>query len=179
MISSNLFIQSATLLFAFWAEGGINPLIPRTVNLIIFLVVIFLILRKPFAKAMVDRRSEIKAELVKAKAEKAEAEQKLREIETRLSRLDEEIAEIKVNAENEAKAEYDRLLKQAGEEAARLKTMAEREIEGAAKAAQLQLKEFAAAKSVELAEKIIRKEIRPEDNSRLIEDFAKELEEVK
>src|SRR5688572_31792616 len=101
MISSIIFLQSASFLFAFWAEGGINPLIPRTVNLIIFLVILFFILRKPFAKAMADRRSEIKAELAKAKAEKEEAEQKLREIEARLSRLDEEVAEIKANAERE------------------------------------------------------------------------------
>lgn len=181
MIDPNLFTQSkaAALFFAFtWAEG-LNPVIPKTVNLLIFLIVLFLILRKPFIKAMQDRREGIRAELVRAKAEKAEAEEKLREIETRLSRLDQEVAEIRANAELEAKAEYERLIKQAGEEGERLKIMAEREIEGAFRAAQMELKEFAASKSVELAEKIIRKEIRPDDDARLITNFANELEEVK
>jgi F-type H+-transporting ATPase subunit b len=181
MIYAYLFTQmkAATLLFAFYWAEAINPLIPRTVNLLIFLAVLFFILRKPLTKAMQERREGIKEELKRAKAEKEEAEKRLREIETRLSRLDEEVAQIKATAEQEAKAEYERLLKQADEDAQRIKMMAEREIEGASKAAHMQLKEFAAAKSVELAENIIRKEIRPEDDARLIKEFAKELEGVK
>lgn len=182
MIDADIFTQMKALdllpLAFIWAEG-LNPLIPKTVNLLIFLTIMFFLLRKPFMQAMQDRRDSIKAELKRAKAEKEEAVQKLHELESRLARLDEEIAEIRSNAEKESKAEYERLVKQAGEEGERLKLMAEREIEGAAKAAQMQLKEFAAAKSVELAEQIIRKEIKPEDDSRLISNFAEQLEEVK
>ena len=176
MIYANFFtpMKAATFLFAF-----IDPVIPRTVNLLIFLAVMFFILRKPLSKAMQDKRDGIKAELQRARAEKEEAEKRLREIDARLSRLDEEVAEIKAKAEQEAKAEYERLIKQADEEADRIRVMAEREIEGASKAAHMQLKEFVAGKSVELAETMIRKEIKPEDDARLIKDFAKELEEVK
>jgi F-type H+-transporting ATPase subunit b len=181
MIMLHLFTQTKAAIFLlafYWAEV-INPLIPRTVNLLIFLAVMFFILRKPLTQAFQNRRGEIIEELKRAKAEKEEAEKRLREIDARLARLDEEVAEIRANAEREAKAEFERLIKQAQDEAERIKAMAEREIEGASKAAHLQLKEFVAAKSVELAENMIRKEIKPEDDDRLITNFARELEEVK
>jgi ATP synthase F0 subunit b len=179
MFIVNLFpqLRASLLLFA-WAEGT-NPLIPKTFNLLLFLAVMIYILRRPFSQAMQDRRDAIQNELKRAKAEKAAAEEKLREIEARLNRLNEEVNEIRLTAEREAKAEFERLVKQAEEEAERLKVTAQREIEGAAKAAQMQLREYAAAKSVELAETIIRREMKPDDNARLIGNFAKELERVK
>jgi ATP synthase F0 subunit b len=165
------------LLFS-WAEG-LNPLIPKTFNLLLFIAVMAYLLRKPLSQAMQSKRDTIKAELQRAKVEKTEAEEKLRQLEARLNNLDAEIKEIRANAERDAKAEHERLVNQAHQEAARLKLMAEREIETMAKAAQLQLKNFVADKSVELAEVIIRREIKPEDNARLLANFAKELEEVK
>ncbi len=48
-------------------------------------------------------------------------------------------------------------------EISKLREQARREIEGAAKAAKKELRRFAAQQSVELAEKVIRTDIRPED----------------
>ncbi|MEW6736298.1 MAG: ATP synthase F0 subunit B [Acidobacteriota bacterium] len=180
MFDTNLFTQlpALPLVVFYWAEG-LNPLIPKTVNLLLFIAVLVYLLRKPFLTAMQNRRDSIKAELKRAQAEKAEALEKLQKVEARLARLDQEVIEIRNAAEREAKAEYDRMIKQAQEEAERLKQMATREIESSVKAAQMELRSFAAAKSVELAETMIRQELKPADNARLITDFAKELEEVK
>ena len=149
--------QLATFFALFWAEGAHGvPLHWKIINLVVFLSAIFLLVRKPFSQAMADRKSSIQSELKRAKAEKEAAENKLREIE--------------------AQAEYARLSKQTEEEAERLQSMASREIEGATKLAQIELKRFAAQKAVELAENIIRKELKPTDAARLVNDFAKELE---
>ena len=180
MIDLNLFTQfeAGSFLYAFsWAEGFLP--IPKIINFILFAGGLFFLLRKPFSQAMRERRELIQADLKRAKAEKEAAEAKLREIEGRLNRLDSEIGEIRAAAEQEAKAEYERLIKQAQGEAERMRLMAEREIEGASRAAQIELREFAATKSVELAESMIRQEIKPEDNARLVQDFVRELEEVK
>lgn len=166
--------QLATFLFAEEGSHGV-PLHWKIINLAVFLAVMFFLVKKPFSQAMTDRRESIKSELNRAKAEKEVAEAKLREIQGRLSRLEEEIAEIRTKAEKEAQAEYSRLVKQTEEESERLKLVATREIEGASKAAQMELKKFAAEKAVEMAEKLIRKELKPEDNTRLVNDFAKEL----
>ena len=180
MFTAILYWQTQLLTMLFLAENGQGlPLHWKIVNLVIFLGVMVFLVRKPFSQAMIDRRDSIKSELTRAKAEKEAAEAKLREIQGRFNRLEQEIAEIRDKAEKEAQAEYSRLTKQTQEEAERLRLVANREIEGATKAAQMQLKKFAAEKAVEMAETLIRKELKPEDNARLVNDFAKELEGVR
>lgn len=153
--------------------------LPRAFNLLLFLAVMFFILRKPITEALKTRRESIKEELKRARAEKEAAEAKLRTVEERLARLDQEIDEIKAEAEKEAQAEYGRLVRQAEMEAEQLKAAAQREIESAMKIARMQLREFVAEKSVELASQMLAKDIRPKDDERLLEEFTKELEEVR
>ncbi|MBI4850351.1 MAG: ATP synthase F0 subunit B [Acidobacteria bacterium] len=181
MFTAILYWQTQFTAFFLLAEEGAHgvPIHWKIVNLAVFLIAIVFLVRKPFTQAMNDRRDSIKSELNRAKAEKEVAEAKLREIQGRLSRLEEEIIEIRDKAEKESQAEYVRLTKQTQEETERLRLVASREIEGATKAAQMELKKFAAEKAVEMAESLIRKELKPEDNARLVSDFAKELEGVR
>lgn len=177
MFMAILYWQTQLAAFFLLAEEGSHgvPLHWKVINLTVFLVAVFLLVRKPFTQSMNDRRESIKSELNRAKAEKEVAEAKLRELQGRLSRLEDEIAEIRANTEKEAQAEYSRLTKQTQEETERLRLVANREIEGATKAAQMELKKFAAEKAVEMAESLIRKELNPEDSARLVNDFAKGL----
>ena len=57
----------------------------------------------------------------------------------------------------------------------KLREQARREIESAAKAARAELRQFAAEQSVRLAEEMIRREIRPEDDARLVKEYVEEL----
>ena len=56
-----------------------------------------------------------------------------------------------------------------------LSEQAQREIEGASKAARAELRAYAAEQSVRLAEELIRREIRPEDDARLMNGYVEEL----
>jgi F0F1-type ATP synthase membrane subunit b/b' len=56
--------------------------------------------------------------------------------------------------------------------------MAEREIEGATKSALTELRAFVAEHSVEMAEGIIRREIRPEDDRRMLTEYIDDMREV-
>ncbi len=60
-------------------------------------------------------------------------------------------------------------------EVAKLSEQAQRDIESAGKAAKHDLRRFAAERSVALAEEMIRRELRPEDDARLIDRNIKEL----
>ena len=55
---------------------------------------------------------------------------------------------------------------------------AQREIEGAMKAARGELRAFVADQSVALAEGMIRREIRADDNTRMVNKFIDDLSEV-
>ena len=63
-------------------------------------------------------------------------------------------------------------------DAEKVRQTAQREIEGAMKAARTELRAFVAEQSVGLAETIIRREIRPDDNTRMLNKYIDELHEV-
>jgi len=157
----------------------IHPAIPKAINLIIFLGVLYYLLRKPTREFFKRRFTEIRAALERAAKEKAAAAAKLAEINARLDRLDTELAEIRAQSEREAAAERERIEAMGREDAEKLRLTAQREIEGAKKAALVELRQFAAEKSVELAEQIIRRELTPEDDARLLRRLGDEIGKVK
>jgi F-type H+-transporting ATPase subunit b len=140
----------------------------KFLNLFIFIGVAIYILRRPLSDAFKARRERIKQELRKAQEERDQALARLQELEGRLEGFDKEVAQIKKQAEAEAAAERERLARQTESDLAKLKELAQREIEGAAKIAKQGLREFVAQQSLQLAEETIRREIRPEDDARLI-----------
>ncbi len=154
-----------------------NPEFWKVTNLLVFAVFLIYILRKKIGIGKVfDRRGEaITKELEEAKREKHEAQQKLEEVLGRLKRLDQEIAEIRSEAEIEARKEDERIKAAAESDAERIQQTARREIEAAMKVARSELRAFVARHSVEMAEGLITREMRPGDSSRMLSDYAKDL----
>jgi F-type H+-transporting ATPase subunit b len=147
----------------------------KFINLAIFVGLLYYFLRGPLREALRTRREGIRRELKRAQAEADAANAKLREVEARLSRLDTEVSDIRAHAEKEAEEERERIRLSAEQEAAKLRDQARREIESAGKAAQQQLREYAAEQSVRMAEEIIRRDISAEDDVRLIDMEVQEL----
>lgn len=157
------------------AGAGYLPIISKAINVTIFFGALYLLLRKPLRRFFDERFARARADLERAAREKAEADIKMRELELRLNRLGSELAEIRSVAEREAQAERGRIERETGQAVEKLRTAARREIETAKQVAIFELREFAATKSVEMAEQIIRQEITPEDDRRLIDRAAKAL----
>lgn len=159
---------------AWWDYPGFE--LWKFVNLFAFVAIILLILRKMrLGEAFKARREGIKRELQRAQQERDAALQKLKEVEERLSRLDAEVATIKEQTQREAAEERERIAKSTEAEMAKLAEQARREIESAGKAAKHDLRAYAAETSVRLAEGLIRREMRPEDDVRLISRNVEEL----
>lgn len=153
----------------------------RIVNFLIFVAfIVYLLIKKIKIGEVFDRRaSDIRQQLEQARQGKEEAERRLAEVEARLKNLDQEIARIKADSERESEREKERILKEAEADADKISHTAQREIEGAMKAVKSDLRAFVAEQSVQLAESIIRKEMKPEDSSRLLNRYIDELGEVK
>lgn len=149
-----------------WNHPGLEAW--KFVNLLIFLLAGIYLLRRPLSDALKGRRERIREELRNAQQERDRALVALREIDGKLSRLDDEVALIRQQAEAEATAERERLSRETAAELAKLKEANQREIESAGKAARQELREFAVRQSLKLAEESIRREIRPDDDARLI-----------
>jgi F-type H+-transporting ATPase subunit b len=133
---------------AYWVCIGLN-------FAIIFLVIAGL-MRKMLPGYFSGRTSTIQKGIEEARKMSEDARRRLVEVEGRLSRLDSEIAGMRREAEENAKAEEQRLLAAGEEERRRIVTSAEQEIEMAANTARRELKAYVAELAVQLAEKKIR-----------------------
>ena len=103
----------------------------------------------------------------------AEARARLSEIESRLSRMDAEIFEMRASAEADAKQEEARILAAAEEDKKRIIATAEQEIAAASKLAQRELKAYASSLAVDLAEKRVK--VDPDTDKALVRAFARDF----
>jgi F-type H+-transporting ATPase subunit b len=149
----------------------------KFVNLAIFVIALVFAMRKFFGlpEMFRDRKETIKRELAKAQQERDAALAKLKEVEERLGLLDTEVATIKEQSKREAAAERERIARSTETEITKLGEQATREIESAGKAAKKELRRYTAEQSVQLAEQFIRREMKPEDDARLIASNIEDL----
>lgn len=151
------------------------PTIAKLVNLLLFIGVAVYLLRRPITEAFRARQGTIRDELMRAEEEKAAALAQLEEVEGRLARLDAEVESVRAQAQKEAAEERVRIERATEEEMRKIREQARREIESTAKAARAELRMFAAEQSVQMAEEMIRREIRPEDDAHLASEYVAEL----
>ena len=174
-----LALNNTIMLWAFEGAGwqAYLPLstIAKLINLALFVGALYFLLRRPLAEAFRARREGIRQELMRAQEERNAALAKLEEVEGRLSRLDAEVEAIRAQAQKEAAEERARIERATEEDVRKLREQAQREIESASKAARAELRAYTAEQSVRLAEEMIRRDIRPEDDARLINEYVEEL----
>jgi len=147
----------------------------KFLNLAIFTAAAIYVLRKPISQALWARRETIQQELVTAKERHDQALAKVAEADSLLSRVDDDVRTVEEQAREEAKAERARIAASTTGEMEKLKQQAQREMETADKLARKELREFLAAKSVEMARASIRTQMRPEDDTALIRESIGEL----
>jgi F-type H+-transporting ATPase subunit b len=147
----------------------------KFLNLFLFIGVLVYFLRRPLSESLVARREAIRRDLMRAQEERNAAQAKLEEVEARLARLNAEVEAVRAQAQREAAAERERIERATEEEMRKLREQAQREIESAGKLARQELRRQAAEESVRLAEEMIRRDMRPEDDARLIGEYVEEL----
>ncbi len=157
-------------------EGwGIWDPIGRWFNLLVLVGLLFFLLRARLKKYFVDRGAGIRDEIRKANDDYEKALADLKEAEDRIRNLDEDLARMRRQAEEEAEAERRRVLEQATRDAERVVESARREIEGLIRNARKELRDYAADLAVGMAETEIRTRMTPDDQKRAAERFLVEL----
>ena len=150
---------------AYWLCIGLN-----------FAVIFFAIaglLRKKLPGYFGGRTAMIQKGIEEARKTSEDARRRLADVEGRLSRLDTEIASMRREADENAKAEEQRILAAGEEERRRIVASAEQEIEMTANAARRELKAYVAELAVELAEKKIR--VSKDADEALVRAFTTQL----
>jgi F-type H+-transporting ATPase subunit b len=147
----------------------------KFINLGIFLAVGIFILRRPLREALAARRETIRVLLIDAEKERDLAQASLSEAESLVARIDTDVAAVREQAKKEAQLERQRLEAATEKEIEKMRYQADREIQTAAKVAKKELQKFLARRSVELARENVRSQIRPEDDTRLIQESIGQL----
>jgi F-type H+-transporting ATPase subunit b len=123
-------------------------------------------------KGLAARHEQIKSDLASAAEARAAAQQRFEKQEKRLASLENEIATITAGIKQEAEAEKVRLIAMAEERAKRIREESEFIIEQQVKQAQEDLRREVAAAAVALAEKIVRTQMQPGDQQRMVDAFV-------
>jgi F-type H+-transporting ATPase subunit b len=149
--------------------------VETTANLFLFInaAILFLAVGIPLArflpKVIRKRNITLSHSLETARAATADANRRLSAVEAKLSRLDEEIAKIRAQAEEESKHDEARIKATIEEESARIVSAAEQEISVAAAQARRGLRHFAADLAIEQAARQLA--LTPETDRALIAEF--------
>ena len=150
----------------------------KFLNLTIFTVAAIYVLRKPISAALSTRRGAIQQELLDAQNERERALSQVTEADSLLSRLDDDVRNVREQAKQEAKSERERVAAATTAEMEKLKQQAQREIERAGKLARKELRQYLATRSIELARESVRNRMRPEDDTLLIKENIRELRRI-
>jgi F-type H+-transporting ATPase subunit b len=155
-------------------EGGLDKgkdLIYRVLNFGVLAVALVFLLRKPIAKGLASRRQGIKDQLDDLEKQKQDAEKQLAGYKEKLGRLDQEMEKIIAEYIQQGETAKAKILEEAKASAEKLQEQAKKNIEHEFQKAKQQLKGEIAEQAVALAEEIIKKNIRGEDQDRIIDEY--------
>ncbi len=153
-----------------------HELLYKIINFAILVGGLGFLLRKPASEFFTSRSADIRKGLEEGRKALEASQAQLKVVEEKLKGLEAEIAAFKAAALSEMAAERERLKQAGAEEAARILEAARNQTTVAVRAAKLELKKYAAQKSVELAEEIIRGRLDDQGRERLVKQFVATVE---
>jgi F-type H+-transporting ATPase subunit b len=148
----------------------------KWINFAIVAAVLIWLFAKKLPAWFRGNADKISSAITKATAAKEEAERQMREAESKLANLRQEIAALQATAEREAIEEAERIRALAQSEAKKIGVAAQAEMEAAGRAARLELKALAASLAVDGAETLLAKQLTPAAQESLVDTFVKSLE---
>lgn len=157
------------------AGRGIVDVIARLVNFGLLVGILAYFLRSPIRNYLGDRGTQIRSDLVNAKALKETAASQIAEIDRKMQSLPAELDALRRQGFDDIAAEEARIRALAAAERERLLEQARREIELQAKVAERDLVAHAANLAIGVAATRIKKNITDEDQKRLVDRYVQQL----
>lgn len=144
-------------------------------NLLIIFLILKKLLWKPVTKVMEDRQAQIDERYAAVDEAEAQAEADKKSWAEKLATADDEAATILADADETARRHGERIIADAKEKADGILRAAETEAELERQKATAALREEIADISTELAEKVLEREINPDDHRAMIASFLDEV----
>ncbi len=172
---------------ALWAAGAghhVEPM-PETgriiaafINLALFFILMIVIMRKPMKNFFASRAVLVKKDIEESQQLKKEAQAKHSEYEKRLQNIEQEMQNLVEELKKDGELESDKIISLAQEQAETLKSTHEKILSNELKKAKATLKEEAVKLASDLAEDLIKKQLTPEDQKRLISQYIEKMEKM-
>lgn len=147
----------------------------KIINFVILAVGVYLVWTKAISGLLTRRGSEIKNAIEEARKAKDAADRNAAEYREKLAVLDSKVAEIHNELKLEGEAEKARIIAESAKSAEALKAQAKVAAEQEIKKARIEIREEAARLAVQLAEDILKKELSPADQERLVKGYLNNL----
>ena len=147
-------------------------------NLMIQLVIFKKLLLNPVKKVIAERKAKADSQIADAEKLRTEAEAMKAEYEQNLQNARNEANQIVASAQKTAAARSEELLGEARAQAAALKQKAEADIAQERKKAVNEVKDEIGGIAMEIASKVVEREIKEEDHKDLIDEFIKNVGEA-
>ena len=147
-------------------------------NLMIQLVIFKKFLLKPIKQVIADRKAKADSEIADAQKLRTEAEAKKAEYEQNLQNARTEANQIVATAQKTATARSEEIVGEARAQAAALKQKAEADIAQERKKAVNEVKDEIGGIAMEIASKVVEREISEKDHKDLIDEFIKNVGEA-
>ncbi|MDU9047228.1 MAG: ATP synthase F0 subunit B [Candidatus Electrothrix sp. Rat3] len=165
-------------------EGHVAPMITkaklwdllwRALNFAALVFILVKFLARPIAAGLGGRKRQIQDELETMKEKRDEAEQEYKAFESRLAGMDSELVELVEKAKAMAEDEKARILAEAEASAKDIRRQAEAAVEGALAHAKSKLQVEIAEQAVVMAEELIVKNLTPEDQVAITEQYLERV----
>ena len=156
-------------------EESVWPQVGKIVNFALLIGTVIYFGRKPLSDYLVNRRAQVRSDLVAAEAMKTSAAAQIAEMDAKLRALPAELEALKARGQQEIAAEQQRIRALAETERVRLLEQASREIEQRTRIARRELVEHAASLAVGVAKTKIRAQITDADQTRLVDRYLAEV----
>ena len=147
-------------------------------NLMIQLVIFKKLLLNPVKKVIAERKAKADSQIADAEKLRTEAEAMKAEYEQNLQNARTEANQIVAAAQKTAAARSEELLGEARAQAAALKQKAEADIAQERKQAVNEVKDEIGGMAMEIASKVVEREIKEADHQDLIDEFIKNVGEA-
>lgn len=158
---------------------GIPGWILKSVNMLLFLGVLFYFVGGPVKKAFAERSEAIRRAAQEARERREKADRMAGDIQARLTAIEQEVRSIHERAQAEGERQKRDLIAAAEAEAEKILQAARNEVDSRVKRARTELTEYAGQLASERAVTILRDTITEQDQRKLFDDSLKAVSEVR
>jgi len=160
-------------------SGALMDLLARFINFALLVIILAVVLKKSNAFGFFgDRVEEIKKRMARLQREKEEAEAKYHEVESKLKDFEDEKKAILESARQDGEAEKEKILEEAQKRVSQMMEQVELTIQQEVQDAKDRLKHEVADLAAEKAQEMISRELKEEDQDRLVSEFIERVGKV-